>query len=317
MSFTRPALPLPELVQHLHAIGLEGDPEVVTQRLQDVGYHRLKPYWRAFRADPGSKEPTLKAGTHIREVWQLYTFDRQLRLLVLDATERVEVAVRARLVQAHVMAQGPFGYAEAALRPSSQEDPRGHYVKLLDTQRDALQRAINNPRDRHLSEDLRHFAALYGAAHAYPPFWTAAETFSFGDLVTLLRHSPRAVREQVAADFGVSEVVLVSWMRALQSVRNICAHHGRLWNRVLGVRPAVPDKDRRWKDGQIGPNNRVFFTLTILTHLLGVVSDGSRWPHRVRRLLQERYPRVPRQPLGAQEGCWDTELWAPRLQSTA
>ncbi|WPP00446.1 Abi family protein [Pseudomonas sp. HR96] len=37
-------------------------------------------------------------------------------------------------------------------------------------------------------------------------------------------------RKTVAAKFGYNESVLVTWLKSLTILRNVCAHHGRLWN---------------------------------------------------------------------------------------
>lgn len=47
-------------------------------------------------------------------------------------------------------------------------------------------------------------------------------------------------RRAIAAAYGVDEQVLASWLRHLSLVRNICAHHSRLWNRDFTITPTLP-----------------------------------------------------------------------------
>jgi abortive infection bacteriophage resistance protein len=313
LKYTKPPLALDELSAHLATLGLEGDRSTVVQRLRDVGYYRLSPYWRYYRETPNAPESRLRAGTTIDEVWRLYTFDRELRLLFLDASERIEIAVRSRLVQAHVQRHGPFGFAEGACVPRPDMDRRGHYLRLLSEITQALKRAIDVPEAPQISEALQHFATKYGDCHTVPPLWLAAESFSFGDLVTLYRGSPTDVRKEVAKGFDIHAPVMESWLLTLQTARNVCAHHGRLWNRTSRVAPRVPDHDPMWKDPVLGPKGRTFYTATILAHLLGVVSDGSHWATRFRALLDERYETVPRRPIGMMDGWERHPIWARRL----
>jgi len=70
------------------------DQQAVIEKLQAVSYYRLSAYWYPFR----QPDDTLKPGTTLKTIWRRYTFDRQLRLLVLDAIERVEIAVRTQIV---------------------------------------------------------------------------------------------------------------------------------------------------------------------------------------------------------------------------
>jgi abortive infection bacteriophage resistance protein len=315
MRYDKPALSLDHLVDHLSSIGLQGDRSVVTQRLKDVGYYRLSPYWRYFRIPPTSPGSQLREGTTIDDVWRLYTFDRELRLLVMDAIERIEIAVRSRLVHEHVRAQGhdPFSYAEGACVPTGARDPRGHYSRLLDDAKGALAGAVREPDGPHVTEALRHFAKKYGDKHDYPPLWLAAEAFSFGDVVTLYRGSPWGVQKAVARSFKLPEPVFFSWLRTLQVVRNVCAHHGRLWNRVSRITPMVPRHKPIWSEPVLGPNDHPFYVLTILAHFLGVVSDGSGWACRLRELVEVRYPTVPRLPMGMGGGWMEHPVWKARL----
>lgn len=298
-----------ELVGHLVGLGLEGDRDTIGRRLRDVGYYRLSPYWRFYRKDPRALGGRLVPGTSIDQVWSLYTFDRELRLLALDAIERVEIGVRARLVQNHVRAHGPFGYAS-----EPPDDHRGRYTSLIGELQESLCQARENPDAPWVSEAMRHFASKYGDSHEHPPLWLAAEGFSFGDLVTLYRRSPTQVRKATAMEFDVPDAVFVSWLLMLQTVRNICAHHGRLWNRTIGTKPKVPHDRPEWADPSLGPTHRVFFTFTILAAFVAQLSDGSRWGERFRTLVEERYPDVPHDEMGLRAGWKDHPIWVDRLR---
>lgn len=310
MKFTKKPLYLPELARHLKALGLEGDEHLIVRRLRDVGYYRLSPYWRCFRDDGAALRSGLRPGTSIEAVWRLYTFDRELRLLALDALERVEVGLRARLVQRHVEEHGPFGYARAELVDAA---PGAHYRMLVNDIKAELRRAVDEPWARHVTEPVRHFADTYADCHPVPPLWLAAEGFSFGDIVTLYKASPFEVRKAVARDFDLPAPVLGSWLLALQTVRNVCAHHGRLWNRVLGTRPQAPRNLPAWSSPLLGPSDRTFYMLSMLAHFMGLLSDGSRWGDRFRRLVNDRYPEIERAPMGLAVGWERHPVWAARL----
>lgn len=138
----------------------------------------------------------------------------------------------------------------------------------------------------------------------------ATEVFSFGSIVRLLDESAAAVRSAVAGSFGVPDEVFVSWLRTLNFVRNVCAHHGRLWNRTLAypVKLPNPRKHPDWHVPVPVGNNRVFVVLTILNQLLAQVAPGSSWPRRARGLLDE-YPRVPLRSMGFPADWLTSPLW--------
>lgn len=301
VPFPKHGLTLDELVAHLASIGLLGDPALVRRRLEAVGYYRLSPYWRYFRVN--SQASPLREGATIEKVWELYTFDRQLRLAAVDALERVEVGVRARLVQANVEASGPFGYAHVGLGTDE------HCTKLLNTLDASLREARRDPDAHRVTEAQRHFVTSY-ADDAWP-LWLAAEQFTFGDMVTLYVGSPKPAREAVARRFGVDEAVFASWLRALQVLRNICAHYGRLWNRH--VRAAkLPRKLRDWQDPRVGSERRPFVLLTILCHLMNDLCPKSEWAVRLRNLLRE-HAHLPLREMGLVDGWEDHPIWSRPL----
>ena len=75
--------------------------------------------------------------------------------------------------------------------------------------------------------------------------------------------------------------MLKSWLLALNTVRNICAHHSRLWNRELGTKPKIPAKDMAWQVVLV-KNDRIFGILTICKFCLDRIAPQSGWPDRLR-----------------------------------
>lgn len=115
MEYEKPCMALDELADRLIARGLFADRDALIEHLRDVGYFRLSGYWNTLKLPDG----TFRDGASFSEAWRIYAFYRQLRVCALDAVERVEVWVRARL--AHLLARdhGPFGYLRSEGIPGS------------------------------------------------------------------------------------------------------------------------------------------------------------------------------------------------------
>ncbi len=98
------------------------------------------------------------------------------------------------------------------------------------------------------------------------------------------------LKGKVASTFLVNEGVLESWMLSLNSTRNICAHHGRLWNRILPIKPLMPRKNKRpeWHSPVVVANERIFGTLTILGYMLSLIAPKSLGPQIVPESLLGR-----------------------------
>ncbi len=107
MEYNKPPLTVEEQAKLLIKRGLSGNLELIMSRLAAVNYYRLSGYWYPFR----NPDDSFKPGTTFDNVWELYVFDRHLRLLVMDAIERIEISVRSQLAYNHSHTYGSFGYA--------------------------------------------------------------------------------------------------------------------------------------------------------------------------------------------------------------
>ena len=133
---------------------------------------------------------------------------------------------------------------------------------------------------------------------------------TFGSMFTLFVMSEKKVQKNVARKYDIAGPVLYSWLQTLNYVRNICAHHARLWNRELAIRPMVPDvkNSPEWHRPQSIANNRIFVVLTLLHFLLRRVAPQSGWRGRLFAQF-DRFPDVPLAPMGMDAGWRQHGLW--------
>src|SRR5581483_3784677 len=112
MIYPKKALSLEDQADLMLNRGLVANRDELISRLKVVNYYRLSGYLHPFRVRDATGKPTdnFMPGTSFDIVWRRYNFDRRLRIILLDAIERIEVSVRTRLVFHFVMAHGPFGY---------------------------------------------------------------------------------------------------------------------------------------------------------------------------------------------------------------
>ena len=113
-----------------------------------------------------------------------------------------------------------------------------------------------------------------------------------------------------ARKYGIAGPVLYSWLKTLNYVGNICAHHARLWNRELATRPTVPNvtNGTEWHRPQSIDANRMFVVLTILRFLLHRVAPQSAWRDRLFAQF-DRFPDVPLVSMGMDAGWRQHTLW--------
>lgn len=201
-----------------------------------------------------------------------YVFDRGLKLLVLDAVERLEVSIRTRWAHVVGLRHGAHAHLDSALfKPRSQK--WNHSVAVA-----RLIGGVEDSRERF----IRHLRDTYD--ELLPPIWASVEVMSLGQIsrwFSSLRHA--ADRNAIAEPYGIDEVLLASFLHHISVVRNICAHHARFWDRELPFKAQLPRKQPIALVASLdrAGESSAYNTLTLLAWLIGRISPGQTWVRRV------------------------------------
>ncbi len=142
------------------------------------------------------------------------------------------------------------------------------------------------------------------------PIWVAVEVLDWGALSYLFSFAPLRIRDDVAQHFGLSAAQLKSWMRALNVVRNVCAHHSRFYNRYYSLTPKLPRPGSFESLDAVGEvHNTTFGMLTLVQHLSSFTLEASMGliPAAVNTFPPASGMRIGA--LGAQEGWHSLPLW--------
>lgn len=136
------------------------------------------------------------------------------------------------------------------------------------------------------------------------------EVMSFGSMLTFYRNSSRKVKTAVASKFGMPHRVFESWLLTLNTIRNVCAHHSRLWNREFGLKTIIPRLGDYpdWHTPVKVENKRIFAVLTICRHCLARVAPQSKWMERLEALLTA-FPTVPMANMGFPANWKNCPIW--------
>jgi abortive infection bacteriophage resistance protein len=297
LHYPKKALTFDQQADLLLSRGLVADRNGLINRLTSVSYYRLSAYWYTFRVKDDAND-RLIPGTTLDTVWKRYVFDRQLRLLVMDAVERVEVAIRTQIVNRHVLAHGPLGYLDRVTLPGMNVDDHRKLLEKVRTE-------AKNSRE----DFVRHYFTKYTSEHNLP-LWMACELMTFGGMLTLFMGLTTRMKKDVAQHYGLTVPILGSWLKALSQIRNICAHHARLWNRTLGVQPMMPEQTThpKWHTPVTVKCDQVFGVLTVLYYLLKRVAPQSRWKDRLTALFAA-HPDIPLHFMGFPRNWNECPIW--------
>ena len=292
--YNKPHLSIPDQLRLLEARGMTVDERARAERyLRRLGYYRRSGYWYPARQANYTivdNQPvrtvtdTFQPGTTFERAVDLYVFDKRLRLLFLDALERIEVSLR---VEAALLL--------SARDPIAHRNPNhlhGNFSKKVDPQTCMTHHARWLQRlDDNAAHSKEEFVERFQQKYSTPlPMWIAIELWDFGLLSRFIGGMQFADRATLAATYSIPrQDLLQSWVRNLNQVRNVCAHHSRLWNRVSVDYPKPP------KPGDVPlldhlaaahfPLGRIYTTAAITQHFMRVVSPRSTWGTRFKDLI--------------------------------
>jgi abortive infection bacteriophage resistance protein len=260
--------------------------------LRGISYYRLSAYFLPYQK---SKDQFNK-GTTFKQVVRTYTFDRELRLLVFDAIERLEIAIRTQFI-----------YAMANHHKNAHwQDDKSLFItpfynsigNLVDPYSD-LQRIISKAKTvRRPEVFIKHYIDTYHKP-SNPPSWMCLELLTMGELSHIYRGlKNKADKKRIADFFDVHPSVFTSWLHSLTYVRNLCAHHSRLWNRDLAIEPdRIKKPVGEWVSAPFQNNKRVFYFLCVLKYLLIRANPNNSINDRL-VLLFNKYADLPIKYLG-------------------
>lgn len=279
-NVSKVSLSISQQLEQLDRRGLLDSQKELPRALMTQGYFRLSGYWRYFQIEPTQGRNTFHHGTDFADIYSMYLLDAELRNLLLEGLAQVEIALRASLT-ANLCTPGGLG---TEYQDTSTYDPAaGDDGKPL---REGLLANVNDDIDRSKERHVRHHRNA-----GTVPLWVATEALSFGTVSRMygLLVDEKA-KSSVAKRFGYVDGLTTSMRSNLRSVavfRNVCAHHGRIWNKVIhadkprlfpGAFPAQPDF-RTHHDTPWG-------VISVLGHFVRNVRGNDSFMNDVNSLVQ-------------------------------
>lgn len=240
--------------------------EHAANALTHVGYYHLSAYFKNFQYI----DDNFIESTTFTDIMDLYAFDKRLVLLFFDAIERIEISLRSTLTNVMTQVCGTFWYLQRSIFLDRFD--HGEELQFL---KERVEKASKK------EGFLQHYLGKYD--DALPPSWILMEILAFGEVLSLYQSLLRPHRKSIALFYGVDERVLISWLRGLLDIRNICAHHERLWNRRVRtpITPSDPALLALPDD-----SNKMYSYILITSFLLKRISPTSSWFERISEQLQ-------------------------------
>lgn len=297
----KPWLSFPEQAELLRARGMP-DVDEHLDDLAQLGYYRLSGYRYPFRQigpNGVSRGDHFFEGTTFRDVLALYNFDTRLRESVWACLSALEIQLRVSV-----------GHELGRLDPFAHVNPDVLDQRVVARKFDQFRRSLESLQVRSKEDFVQHFLQRYDGLM---PVWVATEIMQMGQLVTLFELAPFAVRRDIAERYGARADEFHSWLKSLNIIRNVVAHHGRLWNRSIGMKPQLSHRrSDPLLDHARGTVDRIYGVLAVMAYLLRARGTHDRLMELRSVLLDFPQMRTVSPAMMKMPVLWEQHvLWSP------
>ena len=303
-EYTKRPLSITEQVARLKERGLIFDNEKeASAYLFNISYYRLRAYTYPFQ-DNGedSDHHFIRSDIHFNDIIDLYRFDRRLRALIFNAIEKIEVSVRAKIVQVYAESTGnSHWHTDESLYRIGYDDLMSH---------------IEADVDRSNEDFIKHYNNKYSEP-PMPPSWMALEVVSFATLSRLYQALKLDERKKfIAKEFGLPEKnvsILENWLHAISNLRNCCAHHSRVWNRRFMVNVKLP-YNTHYSFMDINTidelrTNKLFALLSSVAYILNIISPDNDFKNNLKTLLKSNCRLLSLKDMGFPKNWQALPVW--------
>ena len=294
--YTKKPLGIQDQIARLKSLGLVISDDTIAQKvLGEVSYFRFASYLRPLEADKQTHK--FKAGTTFESAMALYEFDNSLRQLLFSAIQRIEVALRSKIIHVFSIKHGAFWFMQINLGESEHR-----FLENLN----AIDHEVRRSKEDFIKDHFKNYDKL-----EFPPAWKTLELVSFGTLSKLYYNfTDNKSKKAIAREFNLPQhEVLESWMRSLASLRNCCAHHSRIWNRHFNAVPQMKMSLRGpWITDFSIDFNRLYAVLCVVVYLLVAINRSDMFKAQFNNLLN-KYTMVNVTSMGFPEDWKNEPLW--------
>jgi abortive infection bacteriophage resistance protein len=294
IEFNEQFLSHDEQFQLLETRGMNfSDEEMVRDLLKRIGYYRISSYWHPFFEK--KKKKIFKKNTNFEKVDDLYEFDKELRKFVLWELEKIEINIRSKMIYVLSIEHNSFWL---------------NYEALFINQN--MHKNLLSKIKMEVDRSDEHFILLFKSmfSNDIPPSFITLEILSFGAVSKIYSNLKKGkTKKGIAGELALPDVVFESWLHSLVYIRNLSAHHARLWNRVFSVKPLLPKSTGSiWLSNGEVSNNKLFFFLSMILYLSNVIDPKNTFKQDLNNLFK-KYPNIDKTAMGFPVDWQEEALW--------
>jgi len=271
--------------------------------LNHISYYRLKGYWWDMQTD--FTNHIFAPNSNFEDVIERYNFDRQLRLILFDAIEFIEIALRTKLIYHLSQTHGGLWYLNETLFENI--DLHSKHIEELKSEF-----------ERSGEIFAKDFRQKHPSGSENPDVWIFFEVATFGTLSKIYKNLKHQLPQKsiIANEFGLNlHSELSSWLETISYLRNIVAHHSRVWSRNMVKRITLPKKTRHlWlKPATVSIQEKIqkpkpFLAISTMIYLCNAVNPNNKIKNKLLSLFRDN-PNIPIYKIGFFNNWQQEPLW--------
>ena len=296
MKYLKQPITIPEQIEKLKARGLQfGNEEKAAHYLSNISYYRLRAYTYPFQDNEDSNQPFI-GNISFEEIIQLYVFDRQLRLLIFNAIEKIEISFRTQIIYRYAINYG----SHWQLRPELYTDA-GLFAEHVES--------LRKETNRSTETFIKHYKEKYTSPKE-PACWMSLEVSSMGLLSKIFSNLKKdEVKSEITQYFGLKDTdILGNWMFCLCILRNTCAHHGRVWNRRLPKITIAKKTLFPYIENKNIYQNKIYAILCSILYILNIISPDHDFKNCLLTLMK-KCPMLQEKEMGFPKDWQKETIW--------
>ncbi|NLM51516.1 MAG: Abi family protein [Firmicutes bacterium] len=288
MSYIKPFLPIDKQIRLLKTRGLrisDSEYEIAKQFFLNNNYYRISGYSLTLR-----KNDKFYNNASLKVLMQIYEADRCMRHLLLLIAEIVEVRIKSLIAYYHSKEYGPLGYLDInnfGYLKNGKANLQANYldiIKKADRQKENLKGSELFIKHHVENKD------------GNMPFWVYFEILTMSDiskLYTLLdTNLQKKIAEELGFKFSQNNIIVGNLLHCIAILRNICAHGGRLYNRLFTRKPRLSRHEKLLlrKENGVPVYDKLFSYILVLKSLTQPKDFKLLVEHI--NLIHKQYPLV-------------------------
>jgi Abortive infection bacteriophage resistance protein len=261
--------------------------------LLNNNYYRLKAYMLPFQDNTLPDKPFINK-IYFEDILDIYNFDSKLRTLIFSATGKIEIALRNQIIHRYSIAYGEQWHLDETYFKKTLV--HSEFIKKLnDVITRSQEKFMIHHRIKNPSLDI--------------DCWVSLEVISFGELSKMFENlKADRCKMNVVIHFGAQSTrILENWLYRISVIRNICAHHGCLWNRELKDIILPKKLPSPFISNITIPNNKIYSSICCILYLLNMIEPQNNFKNEFKNLLS-LYPSINLKQMGFPNN-WESEMF--------